>query len=157
RQQPAKQGPGDDRHLPLSAAARVHRPRSRARDDQRPHRQVGRSDVGPGARAEGVRAGRGSAGSSAMTDFVQSLRASFALLNERPFGGSIRPLRESAFARFAELGLPTTQDEEWKYTSLAPLARVRFEPAAETRLQGLDHWALGDSGLRLVFCDGAPR
>jgi Fe-S cluster assembly protein SufD len=92
-----------------------------------------------------------------MTDFVQSLRASFALLNERPFGGSIRPLRESAFARFAELGLPTTQDEEWKYTSLAPLARVRFEPAAETKLQGLDHWALEDSGIRLVFVDGRHR
>jgi Fe-S cluster assembly protein SufD len=91
-----------------------------------------------------------------MTDFVQSLRESFALLNERS-GGSIRPLREAAFARFAKLGLPTTQDEEWKYTSLAPLAQVRFESAAETRLPGLDRWALEDSGIRLVFIDGRHR
>jgi Fe-S cluster assembly protein SufD len=92
-----------------------------------------------------------------MTDFVQGLRASFALLNERSGGGSIRPLREAAFARFAELGLPTKQDEEWKYTSLAPLAQTRFEPAVDAGLPSLDRWALEDCGIRLVFVDGRHR
>jgi Fe-S cluster assembly protein SufD len=92
-----------------------------------------------------------------MTDFVHSLRASFALLNERSGGGPIRPLREAAFARFAELGLPTKQDEEWKYTSLAPLAGMRFEPAADAGLPSLDRWALDGSGIRLVFVDGRHR
>jgi len=88
-----------------------------------------------------------------MTGFAGNLRASFARLND----GAIRPLREAAFARFAELGLPTTQDEEWKFTSLAPLAQMRFEPAVEPRLHGLDHWVLGDGAIRLVFVDGRHR
>ncbi len=96
-----------------------------------------------------------------MTGFAGDLRASFARLND----GAIRPLREAAFARFAELGLPTTQDEEWKYTSLAPLAQVQFEPAAEGKLHGptleqLDRLAggpPGDGAVRLVFVDGHHR
>ena len=102
-----------------------------------------------------------------MTDLARSLRASFALLGERGDrrDGRIRPLREAAFARFAELGLPTTQDEEWKYTSLAPLAQVQFEPAAEAKLhepslEQLDRLAGGEPGdgaVRLVFVDGHHR
>jgi Fe-S cluster assembly protein SufD len=96
-----------------------------------------------------------------MTGFADDLRASFARLND----AAIRPLREAAFARFAELGLPTTQDEEWKYTSLAPLAQLQFELAAEGRLQGptleqLDRLAggpPGDGAIRLVFVDGHHR
>lgn len=37
-------------------------------------------------------------------------------------------LRESAFDRFEQLGFPTTGDEEWKYTNVAPLAKMKFEP-----------------------------
>ena len=35
-------------------------------------------------------------------------------------------LRETAFRRFAELGIPTTHDEEWRFTNVAPIARTRF-------------------------------
>jgi len=38
----------------------------------------------------------------------------------------MRQLRENAFERFAELGFPTTHDEEWRFTNVAPLARSRF-------------------------------
>jgi len=38
-------------------------------------------------------------------------------------------LRRSALSRFAQLGLPTTRWEEWKYTNLAPLARTAFQLA----------------------------
>jgi Fe-S cluster assembly protein SufD len=102
-----------------------------------------------------------------MTEFARSLRANFALLGERGDRreGRILPLREAAFARFAELGLPTTQDEEWKYTSLAPLAQVQFTPAVEDKLHGptleqLDRLAggpPGDGAVRLVFVDGHHR
>ena len=34
-------------------------------------------------------------------------------------------LREAAFQRFAELGFPTTHDEEWRFTNVAPIARTR--------------------------------
>lgn len=39
----------------------------------------------------------------------------------------LRRLRENAFARFEELGFPTTKHEEWKYTNVAPLAKASFE------------------------------
>jgi Fe-S cluster assembly protein SufD len=38
----------------------------------------------------------------------------------------IQALREAAFQRFAELGFPTTHDEDWRFTSVAPIARTRF-------------------------------
>jgi len=38
-------------------------------------------------------------------------------------------LREDAFARFEERGFPTTDEEDWKYTNVAPLARREFVPA----------------------------
>lgn len=50
----------------------------------------------------------------------------------------LRSLRAEAAARFAEQGLPSTKLEEWRYTNVAPLAKVRFElpgsaPAPVTR------------------------
>ena len=38
--------------------------------------------------------------------------------------------REEAFARFEEAGFPTTDEEDWKYTNVAPVARQAFRPAA---------------------------
>lgn len=38
----------------------------------------------------------------------------------------VRALRAASIARFAALGLPTTRLEEWKYTNIAPLAKVPF-------------------------------
>jgi Fe-S cluster assembly protein SufD len=38
----------------------------------------------------------------------------------------VRDIRRLAIARFAELGFPTPRHEEWKYTSVAPIARVPF-------------------------------
>ena len=34
-------------------------------------------------------------------------------------------LRDAGFARFAELGFPTTHDEEWRFTNVAPIARAQ--------------------------------
>ena len=45
-------------------------------------------------------------------------------------------LRAAAMDRFEDLGFPTTRDEAWKYTSLAPLARVPFAPAERGRFDG---------------------
>src|ERR1019366_9761990 len=36
-------------------------------------------------------------------------------------------LRETAFQRFAKLGFPTTHDEEWRFTNVAPIARSTFQ------------------------------
>jgi Fe-S cluster assembly protein SufD len=45
-------------------------------------------------------------------------------------GDGLRSLRSSAMERFAELGFPTTSDEEWRFTPLGALAEVPFQPAA---------------------------
>lgn len=47
-------------------------------------------------------------------------------------------LRESAFDRFEQLGFPTTDEEEWKYTNVAPIAKRKFAlPSLEPQAGGL--------------------
>src|SRR5437667_41874 len=38
----------------------------------------------------------------------------------------LKEIREGAIARFAELGFPTTKQEEWRFTSVAAIAETRF-------------------------------
>jgi Fe-S cluster assembly protein SufD len=45
----------------------------------------------------------------------------------------VQRLRQNAFKRFEELGFPTTHQEEWKYTNVAPIAKAMFEPATESK------------------------
>ncbi|MDX6696308.1 MAG: Fe-S cluster assembly protein SufD [Blastocatellia bacterium] len=47
----------------------------------------------------------------------------------------IKRLREGAIERFEQLGFPTTDDEEWKYTNVAPIAKINFAPAGATGAQ----------------------
>lgn len=69
-------------------------------------------------------------------------------------------LRCDAIERFAAAGLPTTRDEDWKYTSLRALDNRRFDtsPALRLPLTGaaLGELALPDAHL-LVFVDGRLR
>jgi Fe-S cluster assembly protein SufD len=46
----------------------------------------------------------------------------------------MQQLRDSGFARFAELGFPTTHDEEWRFTNVAPIARAQFARATAVPL-----------------------
>ncbi|MCL4837844.1 MAG: Fe-S cluster assembly protein SufD [Thermoanaerobaculia bacterium] len=70
---------------------------------------------------------------------------------------AVASLRERAAARFAELGLPTTRHEEWRFTNLAPVARIPYRRAgghlpadAEARLA--PHRLPGS--VELVFVGG---
>jgi len=47
----------------------------------------------------------------------------------------LKRLRESAIERFEQLGFPTTDDEEWKYTNVAPIAKINFAPTQTTGAQ----------------------
>src|ERR1041385_1048911 len=40
----------------------------------------------------------------------------------------LHTIRKSAIARFVEMGFPTTRDEEWRFTNVAPIANVNFKP-----------------------------
>jgi Fe-S cluster assembly protein SufD len=75
-------------------------------------------------------------------------------LPDQPDQAEIRDLsalRQAAIARFAALGFPTTRQEEWRYTNLAPLARAAFQ-RAPVRMVGGD--ATSPSAAPVA---GAPR
>ena len=46
-------------------------------------------------------------------------------------GTPFHEIRKSAISKFSELGFPTTHNEEWKYTNIAPIASAKFKLAAE--------------------------
>jgi Fe-S cluster assembly protein SufD len=63
----------------------------------------------------------------------QPFLAAFEELSAQLDGGEperIRQLRRDAIGRFGELGYPTPQQEEWRFTNVGPLARTPFRPAA---------------------------
>ena len=69
-----------------------------------------------------------------------------------------RKLRRDAIERFAGSGLPTTRDEDWKYTSLRAVETRRFDAAPRRRslpltIAALAELVLPDAHL-LVFVDG---
>jgi Fe-S cluster assembly protein SufD len=70
-------------------------------------------------------------------------------------------LRGGAFERFEELGFPTTDEEDWKYTNVAPLARRAFMPVGvepATKLEGAAVERFISAEARrscLVFVNGA--
>jgi Fe-S cluster assembly protein SufD len=71
----------------------------------------------------------------------------------------VHQLRKAAIARFAELGFPTTRHEEWKYTAVAPIAKVPFTRVGHEGPAplswALEHLSFGLSeGARLVFVNG---
>ena len=74
----------------------------------------------------------------------------------------VNALREQAQTALGALAMPTPRDEAWRFTNLAPLHRLTFQPAtAASRLQLEDiaPFCLDDAAIRLVFVDGvyAPQ
>lgn len=70
----------------------------------------------------------------------------------------LRDLRETAFARFSAVGFPTTRDEDWRFTNLAPLTRASFRLARGSAhpftVSDLVQWRMEGAAARLVFVDG---
>ncbi|OLB19488.1 MAG: Fe-S cluster assembly protein SufD [Gemmatimonadetes bacterium 13_2_20CM_69_8] len=72
----------------------------------------------------------------------------------------LRKIREGAIARFAELGFPTTKQEEWRFTSVAPIKETRFalahaagaQPPSVAAIEPLLVCPPGSP--RMVFVDG---
>jgi len=62
----------------------------------------------------------------------ETLVAAFDAARRTPgFGaGPVGDARASAFGRFRDRGFPTTRDEEWKFTNVAPLAAIPFRPTS---------------------------
>ncbi len=56
---------------------------------------------------------------------VDAFRTAFRQPSEEPLW--LSQFRLSQTEQFSQSGLPTTKDEGWKYTSLRPLARVKYQ------------------------------
>jgi Fe-S cluster assembly protein SufD len=94
-------------------------------------------------------------------DHLGTLLAGQPLLAPSPWG-NVNALREQAQTALGALAMPTLRDEAWRFTNLAPLHRLTFQPVlAAGRLQPADiaPFGLDDTACRLVFVDGvyAPQ
>src|SRR6266508_3653276 len=79
-------------------------------------------------------------------------------------GGSdpawLQKFRSDAAARFEQLEFPTTRDEEWKYTNVAPLLKLPFRHGLDLDFGGatkedLEPFTFSEArGARLVFVNG---
>jgi Fe-S cluster assembly protein SufD len=89
------------------------------------------------------------------------------LLAERPAAAPsplawFNDLRAHAVDRVGAATVPTTRDEEWRFTDISPLTKISFQPVrAATALTASDigRFALAEAGTRLTFVDGvyAPQ
>jgi len=71
-------------------------------------------------------------------------------------------LRADAVDRVGALTVPTTRDEEWRFTDISPLTRIPFQPvrsAVQLKPADIERFALPEAAACLVFVDGvhAPQ
>lgn len=72
----------------------------------------------------------------------------------------LRPIRQSAMSHFIELGFPTTDHEEWRFTPVTAIEKLPFKPVQNYAADGLTRQSIerfGFGGLncsRLVFVNG---
>src|SRR5438876_6394980 len=70
------------------------------------------------------------------------------------------PLRKAGLASFAEVGFPTLNDEDWRFTNVAPIAKLPFKPVFQPARDGLTAERVAQFSFgtlpanRLVFIDG---
>src|SRR4051812_9336239 len=70
------------------------------------------------------------------------------------------PLRKAGIARFAEQGFPTINDEDWRFTNVAPIVRLPFKPVFTAGADGITAKSIAGFTFgqvpahRLVFVNG---
>jgi len=74
----------------------------------------------------------------------------------------LNQLRANAVDRVGALTVPTTRDEDWRFTDISPLTKQSFQPAHDVPQlapAAVDQWAIAEAAARLVFVDGvyAPQ
>lgn len=68
----------------------------------------------------------------------------------------VKERRELAARRFAEVGFPTTKQEDWRFTNVAPIAEAKFAPAQDSfaQAQSLVESVSVPGSLRLAVVNG---
>jgi Fe-S cluster assembly protein SufD len=93
--------------------------------------------------------------------YLASLLAGRARQAATPFAW-LNDLRALAVDRVGVLTVPTTRDEDWRFTDISPLTKIPFQPArsaAELAASDIERFVLPEAAARLTFIDGvyAPR
>ena len=97
---------------------------------------------------------------SEITDPYQKSFERFAQSSSPDNPSWLIPVRKAAMARFAESGWPTLRDEDWRYTNIAPISSLAFNPILEESKHSLSVQTLRQfpltqaDGYRLVFVNG---
>jgi Fe-S cluster assembly protein SufD len=72
----------------------------------------------------------------------------------------LAPVRKAGIASFADQGFPKLSDEDWRFTNVAPIAKLNFQLAKEVSVNGAETKLIDESafaklsGHRLVFVNG---
>ncbi len=85
-----------------------------------------------------------------------------SLLNGQPRpaaspSASLNTLRAAAVERVGVLTVPTTRDEEWRFTDISLLTKMSFHPvhtASNLQAADVEHFYIAEATIRLVFVDG---
>jgi Fe-S cluster assembly protein SufD len=83
-----------------------------------------------------------------------------SLLQGQPPASSLtwlNQLRANAVDRVGALTVPTTRDEDWRFTDISPLTKLSFQPAQgvpQLAPATVAQWAIPEAAARLVFVDG---
>src|SRR5712692_4297422 len=99
--------------------------------------------------------------SSQLIQQSSSYNTAFRVLLEKTGNAEpswLRHVREDSFAHFERVGFPSVKEEEWKYTNVAPIAKLQFAPALLNGQRGSNGFGafVYDEARqsRLVFVNG---
>jgi Fe-S cluster assembly protein SufD len=95
---------------------------------------------------------------SVSNPYVAALLAGSGALPKSP-AAWLNARRAAALERANALAVPTTRDEEWRFTDLTPLTRLQVQPAtvaAKVSAADIAAHAVPEAAMRLVFVDGIP-
>ncbi len=95
------------------------------------------------------------------TQQLESYLESFSEFEKLAAGHALpwlRKLRRDAFARFCEVGFPTTHDEDWRFTNVSAIAQTAFRLTRNGRArpsqQELEPYRVAGVAGQLVFVNG---
>jgi Fe-S cluster assembly protein SufD len=95
------------------------------------------------------------------TEQLGSYLQSFSQFSKQAAGRDLswlRKLRDDAFARFCEVGFPTTSDEDWRFTNVSAIAKGSFRLAGQSEAavsqREIDACRIPESASLLVFVNG---
>lgn len=82
-------------------------------------------------------------------------RAAFELINENESATWLKQMRENAFDSFERTGFPTPENEEWKYTNVAPINKETFDISVDKTEVEVERFVYEEAKTsQVVFVNG---